>query len=308
MAAARREDYLSRWQEPFHSYQEILSVPHAAMSPNRVAVVTGGASGIGLAAAMRFARLGMKVCIADIGTNRLAEAEARISSVASGGAADVMAITADVSRIEDVSVLEQAVRERFGGADILMNNAGVQPGSEMFGPLQNWQRVLGVNLWGVIHGSQVFAPRMIARGRPGLIINTGSKQGITTPPGDPAYNVSKAGVKAFTESLQHELRNAANGRISAHLLIPGFVFTGLTAKGRSEKPAAAWTAEQTVDFMIERIDAGDFYILCPDNDVPRKLDERRILWSAGDIVDNRPALSRWHPDYAEAFAAFVKNA
>jgi NAD(P)-dependent dehydrogenase (short-subunit alcohol dehydrogenase family) len=283
-------------------------VPHAAMSPNRVAVVTGGASGIGLAAAMRFARLGMKVCIADIGTNRLAEAEARISSVASGGAADVMAITADVSRIEDVSVLEQAVRERFGGADILMNNAGVQPGSEMFGPLQNWQRVLGVNLWGVIHGSQVFAPRMIARGRPGLIINTGSKQGITTPPGDPAYNVSKAGVKAFTESLQHELRNAANGRISAHLLIPGFVFTGLTAKGRSEKPAAAWTAEQTVDFMIERIHAGDFYILCPDNDVPRKLDERRILWSAGDIVDNRPALSRWHPDYAEAFAAFVKNA
>jgi NAD(P)-dependent dehydrogenase (short-subunit alcohol dehydrogenase family) len=277
------------------------------MSPNHVAVITGGASGIGLAAAMRFARFGMKVCIADIGTNRLAEAEAKISSVASGGAAGVMAIAADVSRIEDVSVLEQAVRERFGGADILMNNAGVQPGSEMFGPLQNWQRVLGVNLWGVIHGSQVFAPRMIARGRPGLIINTGSKQGITTPPGDPAYNVSKAGVKAFTEALQHELRNAAQGRISAHLLIPGFVFTGLTAKGRSEKPAAAWTAEQTVDFMIERIDAGDFYILCPDNDVPRKLDERRILWAAGDIVDNRPALSRWHPDYAEAFAAFVKK-
>ena len=282
-------------------------MPHAAMSPNRVAVITGGASGIGLAAAMRFAGLGMKVCIADIGTNRLAEAEARISSVAPGGAADVMAIAADVSRIEDVSVLEQAVRERFGGADILMNNAGVQPGSEMFGPLQSWQRVLGVNLWGVIHGSQVFAPRMIARGRPGLIINTGSKQGITTPPGDPAYNVSKAGVKAFTESLQHQLRNTANSQISAHLLIPGFVFTGLTAKGRSEKPAAAWTAEQTVDFMIERIDACDFYILCPDNDVPRKLDERRILWAAGDIVDNRPALSRWHPDYAEAFAAFVKK-
>ncbi|GAC1509803.1 MAG: SDR family NAD(P)-dependent oxidoreductase [Bradyrhizobium sp.] len=282
-------------------------MPHAAMSPNHAAVITGGASGISLAAAMRFARLGMKVCIADIGTNRLAEAEAKISSVASGGAAGVMAIAADVSRIEDVSVLEQAVRERFGGADILMNNAGVQPGSEMFGPLQNWQRVLGVNLWGVIHGSQVFAPRMIARGRPGLIINTGSKQGITTPPGDPAYNVSKAGVKAFTEALQHELRNAAQGRISAHLLIPGFVFTGLTAKGRSEKPAAAWTAEQTVDFMIERIDAGDFYILCPDNDVPRKLDERRILWAAGDIVENRPALSRWHPDYAEAFAEFVKK-
>ncbi len=270
------------------------------MSPNNVAVITGGASGIGLAAAMRFAALGMKVCIADLGTNRLTEAEAKISSVAPGGAANVMVRNVDVSRIEDMSGLEIAVRERFGGADILMNNAGIQPGSQIFGPLQNWQRILGVNLWGVIHGSQIFAPRMIKRGRPGLIVNTGSKQGIPTPP-------SKAGVKAFTEALQHELRNAAGGRISAHLLVPGFVFTGLTSRGRSEKPAAAWTPEQTVDFMIERIDAGDFYILCPDNDVPRRLDERRILWAAGDIVENRPALSRWHPDYAEAFAAFVKG-
>jgi NAD(P)-dependent dehydrogenase (short-subunit alcohol dehydrogenase family) len=281
-------------------------VPHPAMSPNSVAVITGGASGIGLAAAKRFAGLGMKVCIADLGTDRLAEAETKLSSIAPGGAADIMVTAVDVSRIEDVSGLELAVRKRFGGTDILMNNAGIQPGSQMFGPLQNWQRILGVNLWGVIHGSQVFAPQMIERGRPGLIINTGSKQGITTPPGDPAYNVSKAGVKAFTEALQHELRNAG-GRISAHLFIPGFVFTGLTAKGRTEKPAGAWTPEQTVDFMIERVEAGDFYILCPDNDVPRSLDERRMLWAAGDIVENRPALSRWHPDYAEAFAAFVKG-
>jgi NAD(P)-dependent dehydrogenase (short-subunit alcohol dehydrogenase family) len=277
------------------------------MSPNNVAVVTGGASGIGLAAAKRFAGLGMKVCIADLGTDRLADAEAKLSAVAPGGAADIMAMTVDVSRIDELSGLESAVRERFGGTDILMNNAGIQPGSQMFGPAENWQRVIGVNLWGVIHGAQAFAPHMIERGRPGLIVNTGSKQGITTPPGDPAYNVSKAGVKAFTEALQHELRNAPGSRISAHLMIPGFVFTGLTAKGRTEKPAAAWTPEQTVDFMIERIDAGDFYILCPDNDVPRRLDERRILWAAGDIVENRPALSRWHPDYAEAFAAFVKN-
>jgi len=282
-------------------------MPHAAMSPDHVAVVTGGGSGIGLAAAMRFARFGMKVCIADLGADRLAEAEAKLSSAAPGGAANIMAMAADVSRIEDVAALESAVRKRFGGTDILMNNAGIQPGSAMFGPAENWQRILGVNLWGVIHGSQIFAPGMIERGRTGLIINTGSKQGITTPPGDPAYNVSKAGVKAFTEALQHELRNTPGSRLSAHLLIPGFVFTGLTAKGRTEKPAAAWTAEQTVDFMIERIDAGDFYILCPDNDVPRHLDQRRMLWAAGDIVENRPPLSRWHPDFAEAFAAFVKE-
>jgi NAD(P)-dependent dehydrogenase (short-subunit alcohol dehydrogenase family) len=283
-------------------------VPHPAMSPNHVAVITGGASGLGFAAAKRFARFGMKVCIADLAGDRLKAAETELSSAAPDGAADIMASAVDVSRIEEVKELESAVRERFGGTDILMNNAGIQPGSQMFGPADNWQRILGVNLWGVIHGSQVFAPRMIERGQPGLIINTGSKQGITTPPGDPAYNVSKAGVKAFTEALQHELRNASGGKISAHLFIPGFVFTGLTAKGRSEKPAAAWTPEQTVDFMIERVTAGDFYILCPDNDVPRHLDERRILWAVGDIVENRPALSRWHPDYAEAFAAFVKGA
>jgi NAD(P)-dependent dehydrogenase (short-subunit alcohol dehydrogenase family) len=282
-------------------------MPHPALSPDNVAVITGGASGIGLAAAMRFARLGLRVCIADIGADRLGEAATKLSSVAPGGAGSIMTAAVDVSRRDDVTELAHAVEKRFGGTDVLMNNAGIQPGSQMFAAIENWQRILGVNLWGVINGSQVFAPTMIARGRPGLIINTGSKQGITTPPGDPAYNVSKAGVKAFTEALQHELRNTVDNRIVAHLLIPGFVFTGLTAHGRTEKPAAAWTPEQTVDFMVERLEAGDFYILCPDNDVPRKLDERRILWAAGDIVDNRPALSRWHKDYAAAFAKFVKE-
>jgi len=277
------------------------------MSPNNVAVITGGASGIGLAAAMRFARLGMKVAIADIGADRLKEAETKLSSVAPSGAANVMTMEVDVSQRDKVTELEGAVRARFGDTDILLNNAGIQPGSQMFSPHESWQRILGVNLWGVINGSQVFAPRMIEHGRPGLIINTGSKQGITTPPGDPAYNVSKAGVKAFSEALQHELRNTPGSQITAHLFIPGFVFTGLTAHGRTEKPAGAWTPEQTVDFMIERVSAGDFYVLCPDNDVPRQLDERRILWAAGDIVENRPPLSRWHKDYAEAFAAFVKG-
>jgi NAD(P)-dependent dehydrogenase (short-subunit alcohol dehydrogenase family) len=282
-------------------------MPHPVMSPDNVAVITGGASGIGLAAAKRFARLGLKLCVADLGADRLAAAEKELAAISPGGTASIMTIATDVSRAEDVSKLEAAVAERFGGTDLLMNNAGIQPGSSLFDTPDNWQRVLAVNLWGVIHGSRIFAARMIERGRPGLIINSGSKQGITTPPGDPAYNVSKAGVKAFTEALEHELRNTKGGRIRVHLLIPGFVFTGLTAKGRTEKPAAAWTAEQTVDFMIERLEANDFYILCPDNDVPRRLDERRILWAAGDIVENRPALSRWHPDYADAFARFMKE-
>ncbi|CAB3780544.1 SDR family NAD(P)-dependent oxidoreductase [Pararobbsia alpina] len=281
-------------------------MPHSALQPGSVAVVTGGASGIGLAAAVRFAQLGLHVCIADLGADRLARAASEVAGSAAAGA-EVMSLETDVSSIEQVRHLEAAVRERFGGTDVLMNNAGVQPGTGMFGPAANWEKVLGVNLWGVIHGTQVFVPAMIERKRPGLVINTGSKQGITTPPGDPAYNVAKAGVKAFTEALQHELRNTAGASLSAHLLIPGFVFTELTARGRAEKPAGAWTADQTVDFMFERLDAGDFYILCPDNDVPRSLDERRILWAAGDLVENRPPLSRWHPDYAKAFEAFSKQ-
>ncbi|MDJ0390435.1 SDR family NAD(P)-dependent oxidoreductase [Roseomonas sp. E05] len=282
-------------------------MPHPALIPGSVAVVTGGAAGIGLAAATRFAQRGLRVCIADIAEESLARAAETLAAAARGGASDVMTMRVDVSRAGEVAQLEAAVRERFGGTDVLMNNAGVQPGSTIFGPPGQWERILGVNLWGIIHGAQAFVPGMIARGRPGLVINTGSKQGITTPPGDPAYNLSKAGVKAFTEALQHELRNTPGCRLSAHLLIPGFVFTGLTANGRTEKPAGAWTPEQTADFMLERLEAGDFYILCPDNDVPRALDERRILWAAGDIVENRPPLSRWHPDYADAFADFVRR-
>jgi NAD(P)-dependent dehydrogenase (short-subunit alcohol dehydrogenase family) len=274
---------------------------HPALKAGSVAVVTGGAGGIGLAAAKRFAGLGMRVAIADRDAAALAAAAAAI-----GG--EVMAEVVDVSDPAALDGFAAAVTERFGGADVLMLNAGIQPGSALFGPVEAWERLMAVNLWGVIHGARAFVPGMVARGRPGAVIVTGSKQGITTPPGDPAYNVSKAGVKVFTEALAHELRGTEGCAVTAHLLIPGFVWTGLTARGRTEKPAAAWTAEQTADFMLERLAAGDFYILCPDNDVTRALDERRILWAAGDIVENRPALSRWHPDYAGAFAEFVRKA
>ena len=157
------------------------------------------------------------------------------------------------------------------------------------------------------HVLGTLAPAMVEAGEPGLIINTGSKQGITTPPGDPAYNVAKAGVKVVTEALQHELRGIEGCRITAHLLIPGFVFTALTARGRTEKPAGAWTPEQTVEFMLDSLERGDFYILCPDNDVPRSLDERRILWAAQDITENRPPLSRWHKDWQDRFQAWLKR-
>lgn len=280
---------------------------HPAFHSDSVAVVTGGASGIGLAAAKRFAAIGMRLVIVDRAEEKLVVAE---DSLRAAGAQDVMTTATDVSNRTELEALEVQVTDRFGGADILMNNAGIGGRSSSLGPLEVWQTILGVNLWGAIHGTQVFAPGMIARGRPGAIINTSSKQGITTPPGSPAYNVSKAALKTYTEALAHELRNTEGCRLTAHLLVPGFVFTDMTGrveKGPDGKPGSAWTAEQTAEFFIESVNRGDFYILCPDNDVSRELDEKRIAWAVGDIIKNRPALSRWHPDYAEAFQAFVNT-
>ncbi|ACM38016.1 MULTISPECIES: SDR family NAD(P)-dependent oxidoreductase [Rhizobium/Agrobacterium group] len=279
----------------------------SVIAKGKVAVVTGAASGIGLAAAKAFASQGMCVVLADLGGDALAHARSEVATVSENPESDIVAIETDVSKLDELEALERAVLQRFGRVHLLMNNAGIQPGSSLFGPQVNWDNVFAVNLMGVIHGTRVFGPDMIAHRDPAIIINTGSKQGITTPPGDPAYNVAKAGVKAFTEALQHELRNTPDCNVSAHLLIPGFVFTGLTAGERTTKPDAAWTPEQTVDFMLDSLKRGDFYILCPDNDVQRAVDEKRIAWAAGDIIENRPPLSRWHPDYDEAFKAHLKG-
>jgi NAD(P)-dependent dehydrogenase (short-subunit alcohol dehydrogenase family) len=277
---------------------------HSAFQPNAVAVITGGAAGIGLATAQHLAAMGLCLVIVDVREALLEPAAEQLRQL---GAPEVMASSTDVSDREALVELETLVAERFGGTDILMNNAGIQPGSSLLGDPENWLHILGVNLGGIVYGTQVFVPRMIERGRPGLVINTGSKQGITTPPGDPAYNVSKSGVKTFTEALAHELRNTEGHQLTAHLLIPGFVFTDLTRGSRTEKPAGAWTPEQTAEFLFQSVERGDFYILCPDNDVSRELDEKRMAWAIGDIIENRPPLSRWHPDYAESFNLYINR-
>jgi NAD(P)-dependent dehydrogenase (short-subunit alcohol dehydrogenase family) len=280
---------------------------HPALQSDRVAVITGAASGIGLAAAQTFVRVGMKVVLADANAAALERAEADVAKAA-GDSRRVRVCHVDVGRYEDVERLRDLAYDAFGEVAVLMNNAGVGGGGGVLGDLAKWRRLIEVNLWGVIHGMNAFAPAMIKQGTPGAIVNTGSKQGITCPPGDTAYNVSKAGVKVATEALAHELRNIEGCKVTAHLLIPGFTFTGMTRPGGGEKPAGAWTAGQVVDFLIERMSAGDFYILCPDNEVTREDDAQRILWAAGDLVENRPPLSRWHPDYKAAFAEFAKPA
>jgi NAD(P)-dependent dehydrogenase (short-subunit alcohol dehydrogenase family) len=275
---------------------------HPALTPGRGAVISGAASGIGLAAAGRLARLGMRVCMVDIDAAALAAARAQVARHAAADS-DIIAVRADVSRVEEVEQVRGRVHDAFGDLAFLMNNAGTEGGGELFGDPRRFRQILEVNLWGVVNGIQTFAPAMAEAGRPAAIVSTGSKQGITTPPGDTAYNVSKAGVKVVTEALAHELRNRPGCAVTAHLLIPGFTFTGFTrARGVTERPPGAWTADQVVEFLLAGMAAGDFYILCPDNDVTREVDARRIRWAAEDIVQNRPPLSRWHPDFKEAFA------
>lgn len=276
---------------------------HPVIADGNVAVVTGGASGIGLAAAKRFAAAGMTVCLVDRIEERLAAAKEAVSAESPSGT--VLTSNTDVGDRAAVEALAKNLFGRFGTIHLLFDNAGIQPGSSIFGPQANWDAVLRVNLHGAIHVAQIFGERMVAGGEPGLIVVSGSKQGVTTPPGDPAYNVSKAGLKAFTEALQHDLRNREGCRVEARLMIPGFVFTPLTRGERVEKPDGAWTPEQTADFMLEKLGTEDFYILCPDGEVTREMDEKRIAWAAGDIVENRPPLSRWHSDWAEKFKAWA---
>lgn len=280
-------------------------MPHPALAPNRTAVITGGASGIGLATAARLAAGDLNVCIADYDEDALGPASVELAKHAPRGEVAILACPTDVARLDSVEALREAVLERFGEVALLMNNAGAGGGGGAWQSYGGWQRVLGVNLWGVIHGLQAFTQQLIDQGTPCAIVNTGSKQGITNPPGDAAYNVSKAGIKSLTESLAHQLRGIDGCRVSAHLLVPGFTYTGMVKRFLKEKPAAAWLPEQVADHLLTAMDRGDFYVLCPDNDVTPEMDHRRIAWAAGDMIEGRPALSRWHPDHEAAFAAFM---
>ena len=278
---------------------------HPALAAGRVAVITGAASGIGLAAAERFAGLGMKLCLADYTADALDQAAAKAAELTANGADDVIFKVVDVRRDEELAALRDLAYDHFGEVGVLMNNAGVEPPSKALEASDTWQQIIETNLWGVVNGTQAFAPAMIAQGTPCAIINTGSKQGITCPPGNAAYNVSKAGVKVFTEQLAHELRNGDGRNITAHLLIPGFTFTGFTRVHTQVKPDGAWAPEQVIDFMVDGMGKGDFYILCPDNDVTRAMDEKRMAWAIGDVIENRPPLSRWHPGYEQAFKDYM---
>ena len=272
---------------------------HPALGQGCTAIITGAGSGIGLASAVRFAQMGLNVCLADISTSGFGAAYDKVVSAAPGGMDSVMAVPTDVADWADLEALSTKVRNVFGDLHVLMNNAVTRVGGGVFDSDDDWRHAMDVNFWGVVHGVQAFVPDMIRHGQPALVINTGSKQGITNPPGNAAYNVTKAALKFYCESLQHELRNTENCRVSAHLLIPGWT----TTAGR-DHVEGAWLPDQVVDCLLDGLRSNDFYILCGDDEVSPEMDATRIRWAADDIVENRPPLSRWHPGYANAFKKF----
>jgi len=277
---------------------------HPAFGAGKVAVITGAADGIGRAAAERCAGLGMNVLLADIAAERLADATTAVRALAAPGGGHVEALRIDVAQLADVVALRELAYARFGQVDVLMNNAGTSLPSTSWSDIDAWRRLFDVNLWGILHGVHAFTAAMIAQGTPAVMVNTGSKQGITNPPGNPAYNATKAAVKSATESLQHSLRNTPGCKLSAHLLVPGYTYTGLTRRHTSEQPAGAWSPPQVIDFLMNALARGSFYVICPDNEVTSEEDARRMLWAAGDMAHDRSALSRWDPDWQADFAAF----
>ena len=264
---------------------------HPAIAAGRVAVVTGAALGIGRALTKRLVEEGMRVAMLDVDVEHLHEARD-----AAGG--ETEAILCDVAEIESLEHARERIIADWGEPpSLLVNNAVTRLGRGMDAPLEDWRRSVEINLFGVINGVRAFLPAMQRSGRPGAIVNVGSKQGITNPPGHPVYNLAKAAVKSYTESLEHELRQNPDRAVSAHLLVPGWTTTGLNA----HKPGA-WRPEQTVDYMLSAMDRDSFYIICPDDETSDARDKARILWGAEDITADRPPLSRWHDDWKEVFA------
>lgn len=198
----------------------------------KVAVVTGGASGIGRAMVDRFAAAGMKVVLADVEAEALAKAEAEVQSTG----AEALGVVTDVAKRESVDALAEAAVDRFGAVHVLCNNAGVSGGMGALWETteRDWAWVMGVNLMGVVHGIQAFVPGMVARGEPGHVVNTSSVLGLATGGGS-IYGVTKHAVTRLTEGLWYDLQ-AAGAPIGVSVLCPGMIATNIIGSGRN-RPA-----------------------------------------------------------------------
>ncbi len=242
----------------------------------KVAVVTGAASGIGAAVSRRCADAGMKVVMADIE----ADALAATAQVLRDAGHDVTTVPTDVSKPEQIDHLAATTYATYGACHVLHNNAGVVGHGPVWAvPLDEWEWVLGVDLWSVIYGIRAFVPRMLDGGEPGHVISTASVAGLTPFPGIAPYDVAKVGVVALSESLHHDLAAAGAGdRIGVSVLCPGVVPTRIGESARNRPGVDPTTVRQTVatqrtppptskstaevaDAVLDAITTGRFWIL-----------------------------------------------
>ena len=213
----------------------------------KVAVITGGASGLGRAMAERFAHEGMNIVLADIEPNALAKAEAEMKAAG----ARVIGVRTDVSKAADVEALAQATLAAYGAVHLVANNAGVADvGSVWDNSVADWEWVLGVNLWGVIHGVRVFTPIMLEQGSEGHIINTASVAGLISPPGMGIYCVSKHAVVTLSECLHHDLAQKTD-KLKCSVLCPAYVPTGIADSGRNRPSALKVRRKSAGDLALD---------------------------------------------------------
>ncbi len=212
---------------------------------DKVAVITGAAGGLGLALARQCASRGMRLVLADLDAAALDAAAAGL-----GGKARCLARRTDVSRAEDVEALARAAEERFGAVHLVFNNAGVGVSRTVAETTENdWRWVLGVNLWGVLHGIAAFLPRMRAHGEEARIVNTASAAGFLSEPGMGAYSVSKHGVVVVSETLQKELE-LERSRVGVTVICPAYFPTGITLAERS-RPAELASPPPASELSLE---------------------------------------------------------
>ena len=206
----------------------------------KVAVVTGAASGIGFALAEKWLTEGMKVVLADIEEGPLKEAESEVS----GRGTETIAVVADVSDGTSVRGLRDRALEAFGAVHLIHNNAGVGGGGPIWEvPEQDWRWILGVNLWGVVHGVAAFVPLFIEQGE-GHVVNTASVAGLTTAPFLGPYNATKQAVVAISETLFKDLQATGVSGVGVSVLCPGFVQTRIAESGRNRPP---WAPESDAE-------------------------------------------------------------
>jgi len=266
----------------------------SVFSTGKNALITGAASGVGLAVAKLCASHGMNLHLVDNNSSALTEAKNGISTKGT-----LETHTLDVASLDDWSSLKSTLDKSNTKLDFLHLNAGIGAKGD-WTDSSYFHKIFDVNFFGVINGINTFVPHFQNNSSDAkAIVVTGSKQGITNPPSNPAYNASKSALKSITEHLSFDLAKSSPST-SVHLLVPGWTFTGLTGGGSTKtKPDGAWSAEQVANFLYKKMGEGKFYVMCPDNDVDWETDRKRMMWTMGDIVYERQPQSRWRDEFKE---------